>query len=63
MEWISVKDRLPENQLVTIAVLLDTGNIELAFISILGEYFKSTINGKEITNVTHWCSLPEKPKK
>jgi len=56
MEWISVKDRLPEKA----TYVLLTYGIHLPFIALYnGDYF--TYNGEKAYG-THWMPLPEPPK-
>ena len=59
MEWISVKDRMPEDY-QRVLCLFESGTMEVSFrASVKGfcyEGFKQT--GK----VTHWMPLPKKPK-
>ena len=59
MEWISVKDRMPEDY-QRVLCLFESGTMEVSFrASVKGfcyEGFKQT--GK----VTHWIPLPEPPK-
>ena len=65
MNWISVKDRLPEyttragtSLFVSVLICLDTGFVgEGLYVNdgweLLGVY---------VTNVTHWMPLPEPPE-
>jgi len=68
MEWISVKDRLPEEQ---DSVLL-MGNIPLygdTWVHI-GYYFhtdntyycRDMVENNELPNTSHWMPLPKPPK-
>jgi len=66
MEWISVKDRLPE-QGVYIVFIPDMDNEEDDDISM--EYYDSSETKwydnqrcEDVYNVTHWMHLPEPPK-
>ena len=58
MEWISVKDRLPEEQDFYI---VSGDDVIMAYWN--EEYFGLTINGVDIkvVGVTHWMPLPETP--
>lgn len=62
MEWISVNDRLPEDNgklqkfLVCRNQLSATGGNVL----IETEYFTNKFSG--LNNITHWMQLPEPPK-
>ena len=65
-EWISVKDRLPENMDDRVLVLLPTksydypiGNQHIDTDRYRGEYRKWVRYGDK---VTHWMSLPQPPK-
>ena len=62
--WISVKDRLPENDNLMI-VLTDINNVhqdyDLArYKKIWDEYLWETLHSESI-KPTHWQSLPEPP--
>ncbi len=68
MEWISVKDRLPE-QLISCLVFIENqnfiahGTLERDFTwtaCYTGDEIKEWDNNK---GVTHWMPLPEPPKK
>lgn len=77
MEWISIKDRLPEKNG---AYLINEAFTHTNHISIsrwtpeYKSYFNNRLNGKavwyrygefgdyEIARVTHWMPLPEPPK-
>ena len=60
MEWISVKDRLPENE-----KWVTVGNNK--FGVFIGQYFSSlgefACKDILIEKVTHWMPLPKPPKK
>lgn len=67
MEWISVKDRLPE---VEVEVLVyepasDCSGIDVAWLvfDVAGKpLFLYAHNATPMPSVTHWMPLPEKPK-
>ncbi len=59
MEWISVKDRMPENG-VRVLTACDDGIVRLG-ISKGG--FPFVVNrAHQFSGVTHWMPLPEPPK-
>lgn len=77
MEWISVKDRLPEeNGRYLVYKVCSYGNyIDIARWTSNYEGFEEHLNDKaiwykydsefgdyEIDGITHWMSLPESPK-
>lgn len=68
MNWISVKDRLPDNEktvliydvrcrIIEIAYRVSTGNKELGIV-----WFYPENKGCTEDEVTHWMPLPEPPK-
>ncbi len=67
MEWISVKDRLPE---VAIEVLVFAPDCRVIGNTLIGKYFPSentwTVydfhDSKLDEDVTHWQPIPEPPK-
>lgn len=66
MEWISVKDRLPEmNKTV---LIVRSGSVEIGFYNAKDKRFyvpnESAFDGWPIPvdGVTHWMPLPEPPK-
>ena len=72
MNWISVKDRLPEkveNRLFpTVIVYTTTGEVAVGFIDYTGDTFwvlrgdADTLEEHPMEYVTHWMLLPEPPK-
>jgi hypothetical protein len=58
MEWISVKDRLPENLDEVVIYVSDYG-IDIAFYSNQSFF---DYNSDGILSVTHWMPLPKPPK-
>lgn len=69
-EWISVKDRLPENNIVVLAFCVGTarnGNCSLVASCDKGFWFLQNSGARlGFPNlqycVTHWMSLPEPPE-
>jgi hypothetical protein len=62
MEWISVKDRLPDDRSEMYLVwYTKTNSWEFAFIEHDGEWDLPD-QGWGGANVTHWMPLPEPPK-
>lgn len=77
MEWINVKDKLPSEDgtyLICEKTIFGTF-ISVAEYTLNYTGFEPHLNGRamwfncgddycdyEVTNVTHWMSLPEKPK-
>lgn len=62
MNWISVKDRLPENGKdeigIPVLTINEFGSMQVAVCGLShGE-----IEWYEADNVTHWMPLPEAPK-
>lgn len=62
MEWISIKDRLPEDngRLQMFLVCRNQPSATSGNVLIETEYFTKRFNGAD--NITHWMPLPEKPK-
>jgi hypothetical protein len=61
MEWISVKDRLPEKEDDVLAYEF-RGDISISYIS--GNDWRNLESGwiLDESHVTHWMPLPEPPK-
>lgn len=62
MEWISVKDKMPdENEWI----YLGNSNYQLVTWGVFlnGKFVNPDLNYFEILDVTHWMPLPEPPKK
>ena len=57
VEWISVKDRLPEPW--EDVLLFSDGRVFEGCMDKSGGF--SNAREYEISNVTHWCPLPEPP--
>jgi len=72
MEWISVKDRLPPQNVYVLCAHFDhREKVKMFFIEIaerIGEFWYEGKGGDEITQggkygyVTHWMPLPDAPK-
>lgn len=66
MEWISVKDRLPENRRNVLACYYLQNVPRVRYIGILKYYACSSTPRWEFEDirfvVTHWMDLPELPK-
>lgn len=76
MEWISVRDRLPnDRQMVLVSIPVNLFKqvnhvAEFTLAEYSGDHIWQTINGSHpaytlyasILNVTHWMPLPEPPK-
>jgi len=71
IEWISVRDRLPEMvQSVLVSVTNDVadGSVSEAIHQIDGEFLSISeiaargINARACVGVTHWMPLPEPPE-
>ena len=70
MEWINVKDKLPELKDGSVLVHFENGSIETVHIE---DYFKPITNGYDSngvlqytkwylsTTITHWMELPSPP--
>lgn len=61
MEWISVKERLPQSGQCVILYSVKSGVAEGAWLESKGHYEQWRWNAI-MTNVTHWMPLPEPPK-
>lgn len=60
MEWISVKDRLPDNN--DEVLMFICGVHVLGYVDINGEWYND-VDEKEFSgSVTHWMPLPDPPK-
>lgn len=63
MEWISVKDRLPEidNEYIVALDFLEVKSTTMNFMSVTNKWH--TMSSLDISKrVTHWMPLPEPPK-
>ena len=61
-EWISVKDRLPED-MVDVSTCDEKGNIHIMWHHHEYQYpFNIGRNDIRYFPVTHWCYLPQPPK-
>ena len=61
MEWISVKDRLPEEPLQTI-IVSNRKQVCIAVYSIVYDEFGVMCGKGERFGVTHWMPLPSLPE-
>lgn len=61
-EWISVKDRLPENEKCVLVYSQDGGAAEGKYNARFKEWVQFRWNVTELKNVTHWMLLPQPPK-
>lgn len=60
VEWISVKDRLPDDQY---GILLYTGSqISIGYYDTKNFKFIDD-SGRDYIPITHWAELPEPPEK
>lgn len=66
MEWISVEDRLPEDENTVLCFYNFGSHVEMSFIGTLCYFtFDSTPHWQHEStglHVTHWMPLPEPPK-
>ena len=66
IEWISVKDRMPEAYVDVITIRGDDRMVATAFLDEDGEVWRSQSynqHGFLFTNATHWAPIPELPEK
>ena len=59
MEWISVKDRLPEKHTFNLVYSDETG-IDVIYFGYRGIFQNDYAD--EVKGITHWMPLPEPPK-
>lgn len=65
MEWISVKDRLPENRIIEVICVRKTKTDSYYSIPLTwrGDGFYFFLDKYNlISDITHWMPLPEPPK-
>ena len=60
MEWISVKDRLPDNPEKDIVLCYIDNTLE--WMTGSSRMYVGVLGASEIMNTTHWMPLPEPPK-
>ena len=61
-KWISVKERLPENEKCVLVYSQDGGVAEGKYNARFKEWVQFRWNVTELKNVTHWMPLPKPPK-
>ena len=61
-EWISVKDRLPEEDYTFVLVLVETWKRTVGVALYAEHGFYNPLAADVQMNVTHWMPLPEPPK-
>lgn len=65
MEWISVKDRLPEKWLFALVAVCppsQMNEVHIAYIDKNGKWKVLSEKGNHSNFITHWMPLPEPPK-
>lgn len=66
MEWISVKDRLPEDERDVLTCYYCKPNLNMRFMSVLSYFVFDSIPHWQHESIgiviTHWMDLPELPK-
>ncbi len=69
MDWISVKDRLPEQMIPVLTCRMPVGDLHILMINFIGIrkrrmwYYRDALMGINFPHrVTHWMPLPEYPK-
>lgn len=60
-EWISVKDRLPENVKEGLLIALRWGEVDIGWCKD-GRWGSQFVDEYEDGEVTHWMPLPKPPK-
>ena len=60
-EWISVKDRLPENEKESVLIALRWGEVDIGWCED-GRWGSEFVNEYEEGEVTHWMPIPQPPK-
>lgn len=60
-EWISVKDRLPENVKEGLLIALRWGEVDIGWCED-GRWGSQFVDEYEDGEVTHWMPLPRPPK-
>jgi hypothetical protein len=64
MEWISIKDKLPEWQEIVLCYINGEGIYKLQGVDILQFVSDGFIHHEygEMEGITHWMELPKPPK-
>lgn len=67
MEWISVKDRLPDKNGDFLAYVPNEKDntkerVETLYYMDINNWFKGDYYSRKVYGVTHWMPLPEPPK-
>lgn len=64
MEWISVKDELPNvgDWVLVFTPVKEEGLIEIAMFDLVEGFINPLMYMGSFKNVTHWMPLPEAPK-
>lgn len=60
-EWISVNDRLPEDENEYL-VFTNSEILGFAYFDVLEGWLISWVEGFEKDDITHWMPLPEPPR-
>lgn len=63
MEWISVKDRLPESEVMVLTYLEDDDYYMIDYIIMFDVPLWACILERDNYKVTHWMPLPQPPIK
>ena len=62
MEWINIKDRLPEEGVQVLIYFADDKKYKVDYIVCCPEPIWACTLEREEYKVTHWMPLPESPK-
>ena len=60
-KWISVKERLPENEKESVLIVLRWGEVDIGWCED-GRWRSEFVNEYEDGEVTYWMHLPNPPK-
>ena len=72
MKWIDVREKLPENDKLVLAYIVEPVEIRGGIVGIVFAKYRKHRNfewqafgnyctGKTKNDITHWCELPENP--